>query len=220
MWRQIQRTNFRRLAPLCTFLNLNEAQRKLVIERPSFALNLPLRLAHKIEKGTLEDPVLRQFLPLVEEEGTCEGFSADPVGDREAQQAPRLLKKYHNRALLMPTAACAMHCRYCFRRHFEYGESDLSRELELIAQDPTLNEIILSGGDPLSLSDERLAELLRGMPQIKRVRFHTRFPVGIPERIDDSFLRMIGGRLSSFGLLSMLIIQMSWIRFSLSASMR
>ena len=193
MWRAIQRENFTRLVPLCSFLKLEDFQRKQLIERPPFVLNLPRRLAHKIAKGSLEDPILKQFVPHIQENEQKEGFSCNPVGDLESQQAPRLLKKYHNRALLMPTAACVMHCRYCFRRHFDYGESDLIEELEQISQDLDLNEIILSGGDPLSLSDEKLKALLNKleMSHIKRIRFHTRFPVGIPERIDDSFLALL-----------------------------
>ncbi|MCH9611390.1 MAG: L-lysine 2,3-aminomutase [Chlamydiales bacterium] len=191
MWREIQRTNFRKLQPLLDFLKLDDSQRQMV-EKNDFALNLPQRLAHKMEKGTLDDPLVRQFLPLVLEKEPCEGFSSNPVGDDQAKCGTRLLKKYRNRALLMPTAACAMHCRYCFRRHFDYGVSDLSSEIKQIESDKDLNEIILSGGDPLSLSDDRLEEISDKLPaHIKRLRFHTRFPVGIPERIDASFLAFL-----------------------------
>ncbi len=193
MWKAILRENFTRLDPLCTFLNLDDAQRKQLIPNSPFVLNLPRRLAHKIQKRTLDDPLLRQFVPFIYENEKKEGFTCNPVGDNESKQSTRLLKKYKNRALLMPTSACVVHCRYCFRRHFDYGESDLNHEIEQIARDGELNEIILSGGDPLSLSDERLAALLKRleMPHIKRIRFHTRFPVGIPERIDHSFLSLL-----------------------------
>lgn len=193
MWRAIQRQNIIHIETLCAFLNLNDVQRQKIIKKSPFPLNLPLRLAHKIEKKTLEDPILKQFVPLQEEEKEEAGFDKNPVGDIEAKITPRLLKKYPGRALLIPSSACAMHCRYCFRRHFDYEKSDLREEIAQIAKDKSIKEVILSGGDPLSLSDEKLKEVLDQLqlPHIKRIRFHSRFPVGIPERIDSSFLSLL-----------------------------
>lgn len=117
----------------------------------------------------------------------------DPVQDQTFRKEAKLLQKYPKRALLMPSSACAMNCRFCFRQNFPY-ESErkgCEPELEKIRKNPLLNEIILSGGGPLSLNDESLASLfqsLNSIPHIKRIRFHTRFPLGIPERIDDRFL--------------------------------
>ena len=101
------------------------------------------------------------------------------------------MRKYEGRVLLVCTSACAMHCRYCFWQHFGYSSSkNFHEELALIEQDLSIHEVILSGGDPLSLSDEIL-ELILGrlgkLPHIRRIRFHTRFPIGIPERIDEGF---------------------------------
>ncbi|MBX9642077.1 MAG: KamA family radical SAM protein, partial [Mycobacteriaceae bacterium] len=107
----------------------------------------------------------------------------------------KLLHKYEGRVLLLCSSACAMHCRYCFRRNFDYDVAkQFDKELEWISNEPSVHEVILSGGDPLSLTDEALSDLLErlgAMPHIRKIRFHTRFPIGIPERIDEPFLKMI-----------------------------
>jgi len=195
-WRQIQRENFNQWKALVEFLKLNEQNQQRILTHPNFPLNLPRRLAEKIEKNNVEDPIFRQFIPLQEELQVSAGFCTDPVGDGPSQKASKLLHKYPGRALLLCTSSCAMHCRYCFRQNFPYakGQALFTRELELIEKDKTLKEIILSGGDPLSLSDatlKGLLESLSSMEHIKRIRFHTRFPVGIPERIDESFLQIL-----------------------------
>lgn len=198
MFRKIQRNNFTHLDALADFLQLSQEQKAMLLQRPAFVLNLPLRLAEKIEKGCLDDPILRQFVPLQEEKTSLALFKEDPVEDRRFALTPRLLKKYRGRALLITTGACAMHCRYCFRQNYPYQEGniqkDLAAELELIANDKSLEEVILSGGDPLSLSNERLGALLKALaqfPHIKRLRFHTRFMIGIPERIDEGLLQLL-----------------------------
>ncbi len=196
LWRQIQRKNFTNIEKLLEFLQLPPELSAKVLKKNSFPLNLPLRLAEKIPKGTIDDPIFRQFVPLVEEEMTgSEGFSCDPLLENSFKKTPRLLHKYHGRVLLVTTGSCAMHCRYCFRRHFDYfPEPTFTEEYQLIADDPSVNEVILSGGDPLSLSDKTLRTLLENLsaiPHIKKIRFHTRFPIGIPERIDDEFIALL-----------------------------
>ncbi|MBN4067255.1 KamA family radical SAM protein, partial [Simkania negevensis] len=199
LWRKIQRENITCWKTLADFLQLTEQQRDTILPTSHFPLNLPRRLADKIKKGSLNDPILLQFLPSQKETASAVGYTKDPVGDRLAQKTPRLIHKYQGRALLYTTSACAMHCRYCFRQHYSTENKtttpyDFAEELQLIAQDPSLSEIILSGGDPLSLSDQRLAQLiaqLNHIPHIKRLRFHTRFPIGIPERIDEDFCNML-----------------------------
>jgi len=193
MWRQIQKQNFTDWKKLSAFLQLDAAH---ILQRPGFPLNLPLRLAQKIKKNTLNDPILRQFLPTKDELRTVPGFNSDPVGDIPSRKEKKLLHKYKGRALLVCTSACAMNCRFCFRRNFPYEteEKSFDAELQVIERDPSISEIILSGGDPLSLSDQTLRVLissLSAIPHLKKLRFHTRFPVGIPERIDAGFLDIL-----------------------------
>lgn len=196
MWQQILRQNFTQWEPLADFLELDSEKRQQIILDTRFPLNLPVRLAQKMSKNNLEDPILRQFLPTLAEKIVTPGFHVDPVSDSSFKQTSKLLHKYEGRVLLLCTSACAMHCRYCFRRNFDYNTTDkiFTEEVALIAADPSLHEVILSGGDPLSLSDSLLQSLLEDLsaiPHVRRIRFHTRFPIGIPERIDDSFLSIL-----------------------------
>lgn len=190
-WRQIQKENFTKLQDLGNYLGIDLSYSS------SFPLNLPKRLAEKIEKGNLHDPILKQFLPAEEEEKAPISFVEDPVSDTSFQKTHRLLQKYNGRALFITTSACAMHCRYCFRQNYPYdGNTNFEKEIDLIRNDPTLHEVILSGGDPLSLSDatlKRLINELSTIPHLKFLRFHTRFPIGIPERITDELLEVLKG---------------------------
>lgn len=202
-WQQILRTNFTQWEPLADFLELSPSQRTQIISHTPFPLNLPHRLATKIAKQTLEDPILRQFLPVEAELRTDPGFTRDPVDEMTFRASPRLLQKYHGRALLTVSSACAMHCRYCFRRHFDYasGGTPFNQELELISKDPSLSEVLLSGGDPLSLPNHRLTHLIEQIgtiPHVKRIRMHTRFPIGIPERIDEGLLEGLANASQQF----------------------
>lgn len=196
LWRQRQRLNFTKIEPLADFLQLTDAQRGEIACAPSFPLNIPYRLAAKMAKGTLDDPLARQFIPVKAEQQQVPGFILDPVGDCMSKRSARLLHKYSGRALLLCTSACAMHCRYCFRQHYDYATTDqkLTSELEAIRADTSLKEIILSGGDPLSLSDQALELLclqIDAIGHVKRLRIHTRFPIGIPERIDETFIALL-----------------------------
>lgn len=164
-----------------------------------FPMRVPLSFVERMRKGDIHDPLLRQVLPLDEELHHQNGFALDPVGDLAAVSGPGILQKYHGRALVMTTPACGIHCRYCFRRHFPYSDhssrrSQWQQTVEAIAADTTLSEVIFSGGDPLSLDDETLGEYLTGISaisHIKRIRFHSRFPVILPQRLDDSFFNII-----------------------------
>lgn len=201
LWQQRLRSNFTSVKALAQFLELDPCD---LLAHSHFTLNLPLRLAEKIEKGRLDDPILRQFVPLPDEEIDADGFTPNPVGDLEARAAPKLLHKYAARVLALPTSACAMHCRYCFRREFPYEKerSMLHEELSYIRDDPSLSEVILSGGDPLSLPDHTLKEIIEAIEKvdhIKRLRFHSRFVIGIPERITPAFLEILASsRLQSW----------------------
>jgi lysine 2,3-aminomutase len=187
-WKSLLKKNFTKWESLCDFLELEELLRARILKRSSFPLNLPLRLAQKIAKNQLDDPILRQFVPLVEEESIPDkdrNYSPDPLLETSFRKTSKLLHKYPGRALLVTTSACAMHCRFCFRRHFSYETENKSfeEEIRLISEDSSLSEVILSGGDPLSLSNETLGTLLDSLekiPHVKRVRFHTRVPIGIP----------------------------------------
>jgi EF-P beta-lysylation protein EpmB len=165
-----------------------------------FPLRVPRGYVARMEKGNPADPLLRQVLPLSEELLSTEDFSDDPVGDLAAMAMPGLLHKYAGRVLLITTAACGIHCRYCFRRHFPYTEAraatdDWQPALDYIAADASLREVILSGGDPLSLSDQRLARLvghIAAIPHVKRLRLHTRQVIVLPERVDTELLNWLG----------------------------
>lgn len=182
---------------LCEYLHLPDACLPAAIAASRlFPLFAPLPYVNRIEPGNPDDPLLRQLLPLDEELASPPPFVVDPVGDTEAWMAPGLLKKYQGRALLIATGACAIHCRYCFRRHYPYSEQPHSLEqwepaLQAIRNDASLEEIILSGGDPLTLVDHQLEALIKQLdqvPHLRRLRIHTRLPIMIPERVNESML--------------------------------
>jgi EF-P beta-lysylation protein EpmB len=163
-----------------------------------FALKLPEHLARVLEGAAASDPLVRQFLPSADEIVEREGFVSDPVGDAHVQRVPGLLQKYRGRALVVATAACPVHCRYCFRREYPYADaSAASRWPEVVAslrEDPSITEVILSGGDPLSLSNAVLARMvgaLEDVASLTRLRIHTRFPTTSPSRVDDGLLEAL-----------------------------
>lgn len=190
-WQQILRQNITSLEELSSFLKIDLPD----YQNLRFPLHLPIRLAKKIEKGTFEDPILRQFVPHATEKVENLLYHIDPVSDQQFQCTSKGLQKYAQRLLIVATSACAMHCRYCFRQHFPYSKQQgFEEELKQIKEDTSLREVILSGGDPLSLSDRVLKELLDQLdkiPHLRRLRFHTRFPIGIPERITSEFLDLL-----------------------------
>lgn len=158
-----------------------------------FPLRVPRGFISRMRHGDPTDPLLRQVLPLDDEMQPAPGFGLDAVGDSAARSGPGVIQKYQGRALLVTTGSCAVHCRYCFRRHFPYHEETAARghwqeAIDLIRADAGIDEVILSGGDPLSLSTAKLAELtdaLAGIPHLRRLRIHSRLPVVLPERVDD-----------------------------------
>lgn len=164
-----------------------------------FPLRVPRGYVTRMKKGDPHDPLLRQVLPWGEEIASAPGFIADPVGDLNAMVAPGVLHKYSGRVLLIATGACGIHCRYCFRREFPYtqaraGAADWQQTLDYLAHHPAINEVILSGGDPLSLSNRRLEQLLTGLaplPHLKRLRIHSRQPIVLPQRVDRGLLELL-----------------------------
>ena len=166
----------------------------------TFGLRVPRSFLARMRRGDVHDPLLRQVLPLGEELLQTAGFTADPLGEEAARRTPQLLQKYAGRALLITTEACAVHCRYCFRREFPYSPPDTGSRwgeaLQVIAQDAGIEEVILSGGDPLSLSNARLTQLtdaLAAIPHVQRLRVHTRQPVVLPSRVDEGLLAWLRG---------------------------
>ena len=167
-----------------------------------FGLRVPQAYVALMERGNPTDPLLRQVLPVEDELLEVPGFVTDPVGDLEVLASPGLLHKYDGRRLLITTGACAVHCRYCFRREFPYAAENAAAAgwqpaLERLRADPDATEVILSGGDPLALADsklERLARELATLPQLRRLRLHTRTPVVLPSRVNDA----LTGWLASF----------------------
>jgi L-lysine 2,3-aminomutase len=166
-----------------------------------FGLRVPRGYVARMRIGDPHDPLLRQVLPLVAERDIVPGFGPDPVGDRSALIAPGLLQKYQSRVLLTTTGACAIHCRYCFRRHFPYADANPAadswrRVVDHISADASVHEVILSGGDPLTLSDEKLERLiaaLAALPHVRRVRLHTRLPIVVPARITGDLCAAVTG---------------------------
>lgn len=157
-----------------------------------FPLRVPRGFVARMRPGEPDDPLLRQVLPLDDEDRVVPGFTLDAVGDAAARAGAGVIRKYRGRALLVATGSCAIHCRYCFRRHFPYADETAAaggwhEAVALIAGDPSIEEVILSGGDPLSLATAKLAELtgaLAAIPHLRRLRIHTRLPVVLPERVD------------------------------------
>jgi len=164
-----------------------------------FPLRVPRGFVARMHRGDPDDPLLRQVLPLQVEDDEVPGFTTNPVGELGLVRGDGLLSRYHGRALLVVTGACAVHCRYCFRRHFPYDESQsgggaVSAAQDRVASDGSIEEVILSGGDPLVLPDDRLADLASAVteiPHVRRLRIHTRMPVVLPERVDEALVGWI-----------------------------
>jgi L-lysine 2,3-aminomutase len=187
-------------AELCRLLDLpDEYARQAAAAARQFSLFVPRGFVARMHPRDPDDPLLRQVLPVGIEMGAPPGFVADPVDDAAAERRPGLLQKYRGRVLLVATGTCAVHCRYCFRRHFPYAESPRSLDewrpvLDEIAADTSLREVILSGGDPLTLVDATLCGLIAELAEIKhlsRLRIHTRLPIMIPERVTDSLIAIL-----------------------------
>lgn len=182
-------------------------------EEPSFPTFVPLELLSRIRPGDRSDPILKQVLATSDELVEAEGFVSDPVGDLKAEKVGGLLQKYKGRGLIVTHGACAVHCRYCFRREFPYSEHGSIRQrwkpaLEELANDPSITEVLLSGGDPLTLTDTVLSRLISGIeqiPHIRRLRIHTRLPVVIPQRVTEELV----GRLRQSRLAVWMVVHLN-----------
>ena len=201
-WQQLWREAVRDPGELLAMLGLESLANRVSGEAAAqFPLRVPRGFVARMGHGDAHDPLLRQVLPLDEEMRIAPGFSLDAVGDGAARAGAGILQKYRGRALLVTTGSCAVNCRYCFRRHFPYAEETAARDgwreaVQAIRADTSIEEVILSGGDPFSLATTRLAELteaLAGLGHLKRLRIHTRLPVVLPERVDAPLLQWLAG---------------------------
>ncbi len=213
-WQRELANAIRSVEVLLLRLNLNphdpQTQRKLQIAGIQladqdtlrhFPVLVPENFLARMTPGDLHDPLLRQVLPLAAEALPVAGFVPDPVGDLNARRTAGVLQKYAGRVLLIATSACAVHCRYCFRRDYPYAEEprrlqDWQPALDEIKSDNSITEVIFSGGDPFMLNDARLQALCAAIdqiPHVERIRFHTRFPVVLPSRVTSELITMLTG---------------------------
>jgi L-lysine 2,3-aminomutase len=201
-WQQLWRESITDANELLAVLGLTEQAGDLLpADDAGFALRVPRGFVARMRYGDARDPLLLQVLPQAAELGEVPGFTRDAVGDLASRAAVGVLHKYPGRALLIASGSCAVHCRYCFRRHFGYSQDNAaanrwSDALDYLRNDSTIEEVILSGGDPLSLATPKLTELteaLADIAHIRRLRLHTRLPIVLPERVDSELLDWLGG---------------------------
>jgi len=199
-WQKSLKAAFRDPIELLKYLKLPvELIDTSVINTIAFPMLVPLSFAQRMEIGNAHDPLLLQILPLLNELEKNSNYSKDPVGDIDSMVVPGLLHKYHGRVLLTLTSACAVHCRYCFRRHFPYSDAAITSTnwnqiVDYIRSDNSINEVILSGGDPLSLSDRRLQDtvkIIESITHVKTLRIHSRLPIVLPERVSTELLNIL-----------------------------
>jgi len=202
VWQRLWREAITDSHELLDVLHLGHLATELLPARDTgFALRVPRGFVARMRRGDPADPLLLQVLPQAAELGEVPGFTHDAVGDLNSRVAPGALHKYTGRALLIATGSCAVNCRYCFRRHFPYAQEIAAADgwraaVEYIRADSSIEEVILSGGDPLSLATPKLAELtaaLRNVAHLRRLRLHTRLPIVLPERVDEELLDWLRG---------------------------
>lgn len=204
-WQDILAAGFKSASQLLVFLNINSANYSIDAEK-EFPSRIPRRFASLMEKGNINDPLLLQVLAKDKEMLQVPGFVKDPLDEVNKNPIPGLIHKYYGRVLLTVTGVCAINCRYCFRRHFPYQENNPGRAgwqkaLDYIARDKTINEVILSGGDPLLATDSLLSHLilsLEKIPNVQTIRIHTRVPIVLPERINSDFLNILENKRCKF----------------------
>ena len=197
-WQKNLAQGFSRAADLLAFLQLPVALGSTLAER-KFKTRVPRGFAARMQPGNPRDPLLMQVLAVSDELDIVDGFVEDPLSENLTNSLQGLIHKYHGRVLLTITGACAVNCRYCFRRHFPYQNNNPGRDgwqhvMDYISADPCIHEVILSGGDPLLASDQVLGELftrLAEIPHLRTLRIHTRIPVVLPERVTTSFIDLL-----------------------------
>lgn len=197
-WQTQMRSAWRDPRALLRHLELDPAEFGVDAES-RFDFLVTEAFAERMRPGDRNDPLLRQVLATTAEREPAPGFTNDAVGERASRAQPGILHKYAGRALLVTTAACPIHCRYCFRREFDYASDRLDRArlqaaVDWLTERPDITEVILSGGDPLMLADRRLTEItnaLARLPHLKRLRIHSRVPVTLPARVDEGLIEWL-----------------------------
>jgi L-lysine 2,3-aminomutase len=198
MWQQTLANGFSNAIELVDYLGLSR-QLVSIAAQSQFKTRIPKRFVEKMAFGDAFDPLLRQVLAVDDELQEHDEYDLDPLGEKKATKLPGMLHKYHGRVLLTLSASCAINCRYCFRRHFDYtnnnpGKSRYQKAIAAILRDDSIHEVILSGGDPLLANDDLLKELitsLEGIKHVKTLRIHSRIPIVLPERITPAFLTLV-----------------------------
>ncbi len=197
-WQTELASAFTKPSDLLHYLNINTHSVSTLAEQ-DFAMRVPLSYAACMEKGNLNDPLLKQILPHVNELIQQADYTNDPVGDLPALTEDCIIHKYQGRVLFITTGGCAVNCRFCFRRNFPYSEVQLNKQkearaLQYLQNHKDIHEVILSGGDPLLLNDQRLEHLIgqcAAIAHIKRIRIHTRIPIVLPVRITDNLIDIL-----------------------------
>ncbi|ASG67494.1 EF-P beta-lysylation protein EpmB [Francisella halioticida] len=198
-WKKALKESFYSPLELLEFLQINNNKFRVSLKATSkFKMVVTRSFVNRMEKRNINDPLLKQVLPIIDEEVIDSNYCSDPLQERKYNKIPGLLHKYHGRALLIAQTSCAIHCRYCFRKEFDYkdnipGKKDWFRAFDYIKNDTSIEEIILSGGDPLLNNDKVLDFFLKNLKDIshiKRVRIHSRIPIVLPERITIDLLNV------------------------------
>lgn len=199
-WQLALKTMLRSVEALCEYVGVAiEDLEKAQLAHKDFPVRVPTAYADQIEKGNLHDPLLLQVLPQTAELIETSGFVEDPLNEAAFNKTPGLIHKYHGRVLFITSPSCAINCRYCFRRHFPYQDNNPNmaqwqQALDYIRADNSIQEVILSGGDPLSASDDYLNKLIQAIatiPHVRWLRLHSRLPVVIPQRVTDNLLNLL-----------------------------
>jgi EF-P beta-lysylation protein EpmB len=198
-WRADYRAAAMTSAELLARVGLTAAALPYAIAETPFPVRVPPHFLSLIRSGEPHDPLLRQVLARAEELRDTPGTSTDPLAEAGFTAAPGILRKYGSRALILAAGSCAIHCRYCFRRHYDYADAiippaEIASALTALARDPQITEIILSGGDPLTLGDNRLAAIINGLaaiPHLQSIRLHTRTLTTVPARVTPALLAML-----------------------------
>ncbi|MDM7858381.1 EF-P beta-lysylation protein EpmB [Thiopseudomonas acetoxidans] len=199
-WQSVLAQAVREPQELLQLLKLTEhpLAQQVCIDK-QFPLLVPRTFVQRMRSGNADDPLLRQVLSVADEQLSVQGYTQDPLDEQASNVSPGLIHKYHGRVLLIAASGCAVNCRYCFRRHFPYADNRVGRQqwhsaLNYVAQDSSISEVILSGGDPLLLGDEQLSELLEqiaAIAHVKRLRIHSRLPVVIPQRLTAELMQLL-----------------------------